>query len=163
MPPGSEALNVSTIHEARTSPRLAPITPRTRDSVSTNRMMRMRLAPRVERTAISRVRAVLRARSRLARFTQAIKSRNPTAANRIHNAWRRVSRTSQRLPGSMIMPIPASGPGYCSANPLQTDSRSEKAAKGGLHAEQREKSRGSAGDGYVFGITEAGEVRVVTV
>ena len=39
----------------------------------------------------------------------------------------------------------------------------EKAAKGGLHAEQREKSRGSAGDGYVFGITEAGEVRVVTV
>ena len=50
--------------------------------------MRPRLAPIAARIAISRSRTVPRARSRLATFTQAIATTNPTAASSSHSVVR---------------------------------------------------------------------------
>ena len=75
-------LTARTAHEPRTRPIAAPPRARSRLSTRSWRPIRKGLAPRQQRTAISRHRAVARARSRLATFAQAMSSTIPTAPRR---------------------------------------------------------------------------------
>ena len=67
------------LHAASASPRIDPPSASSRLSTNSWRAMRHGLAPRQARSAISRVRALARASSRLATLAQAIRSTVPTA------------------------------------------------------------------------------------
>ena len=77
------------------------------------RAMREPVAPKARRMASSFCRAAPRARSKLATFTQAMSSTNPTAASKAVNVVRRVFIPNS-LMGITVAPMPTSSLGYCS-------------------------------------------------
>ncbi len=83
-------------------------------SVSNWRTILPRAAPSAARTANSRVLPVERAISKLATFTQAIRSTNPTAASRTSRSGRKLP-TICSLRGMRVAPMPVSASGYAAA------------------------------------------------
>ena len=82
---------IPTIESPR--PSIPPTAASSTDSVSSWPTSRPRAAPRAERTASSRFRAVARVSRRLATFAQAISSTKPTATMQITPASRAVLST----------------------------------------------------------------------
>ena len=98
-------------HAASNSPSPPPASASSMLSVRSCRTILPLPAPRAARTANSRLRPIERAMSRLATFTQAIKSTNPTAASNT-SSNRRTSPTICSLSGMSVAPIPLSESGY---------------------------------------------------
>ncbi len=76
---GTSETSTSVPHAAKSRPSKPPSAESTTLSTSSCRMMRARLAPKAERSAISFARTVARASRRLATFALAIKSTQATA------------------------------------------------------------------------------------
>jgi hypothetical protein len=87
-PAGLTASRARTPAKPSAKPKTPPVTESKTLSVSSWRTMRMRLAPRAERTASSRLRPVARTSSRLATLAQAMSSTRATAPSMISSDLR---------------------------------------------------------------------------
>ena len=109
-PEGNRCSATFVPHAAITKPSPPPASASSMLSVRSCRTILPRPAPSAARTANSRLRPIERARRRLATFTHAIKSTNPTAASNTSSS-RRTSPTSCSLSGMSVAPIPLSESG----------------------------------------------------
>ena len=84
-PSGTDAMSTCVPQKASNTPAAPPTSASKTPSVISCRIIRSLLAPNAWRTAISFSRAAARVNCKLATFAQAIKSKNPTAPNRIQS------------------------------------------------------------------------------
>ena len=101
---------------ATPTPNAPPIVASTKLSVNSWRTMRPRAAPSATRIASSRSRAVARASNRLARFTDAMSSTNPTAPSST-SKLARTFPTIDCCSGAADAAATSLFSGYCSASP----------------------------------------------
>ena len=106
---------------ARSTPAILPIKAWVKLSVSSWRITVRRVAPIAERTAISRWRSTLRARTRLAMFAQAMSRTKKTAAKSINIGFR-ASPVSRSSSGRMYVLARFFSSGYCAARALAMES-----------------------------------------
>ena len=101
---GANWIRVSTPQRATMRPSNPPMTPSTALSVSSCRARRQRVAPSDARMAISCLRADARESNRLATFTQAISSTQPTAPRKTNRAGLALPTTMSRR-GAMAISV----------------------------------------------------------
>ena len=119
---GLNRTKISLPHIARSRPIPPAIRASTKLSVRSCLIRRFLPAPSAARIAISRVRAVARASSRFATFTQAISKTNPTAIIMTKSAGR-IVRVIRSCSATTCAPQYLSVSGYCLASEVVITSR----------------------------------------